>query len=97
MRGFNEESQYVSQYAVGTVEYRYRIALNSFFFVFTDAGVGKHILEEKQNHSYLGTGVGLSLETKAGIINLAGALGKRDDTQFNFREFKIHIGFASYF
>ncbi|MGZ3937705.1 MAG: POTRA domain-containing protein [Flavisolibacter sp.] len=97
MRGFDEESQYVSQYAVGTVEYRYRIALNSFFFVFTDGGLGKHILEEKQNHSYLGTGVGLSLETKAGIINLAGALGKRDDTQFNFREFKIHIGFASYF
>jgi outer membrane protein assembly factor BamA len=97
MRGFNEESQYVSQYAVGTIEYRYRIGLNSFFFLFTDGGVGKHILEEKQNHSYLGTGLGLSLETKAGIINLAGALGKRDDTQFNLREFKIHIGFASYF
>jgi outer membrane protein assembly factor BamA len=97
MRGFNEESQYVSQYAIGTVEYRYRIGLNSFFFLFTDGGVGKHILEEKQSHSYLGTGLGLSLETKAGIINLAGALGKRDDTQFNFREFKIHIGFASYF
>jgi outer membrane protein assembly factor BamA len=97
MRGFNEESQYVSQYAIGTVEYRYRIGLNSFFFLFTDGGVGKHILEERQSHSYLGTGLGLSLETKAGIINLAGALGKRDDTQFNFREFKIHIGFASYF
>jgi hypothetical protein len=65
--------------------------------VFTDAGLGKHILEEKQNHTYLGTGLGLSLETKAGIINLAGALGKRDDTEFNFRQFKIHIGFASYF
>jgi hemolysin activation/secretion protein len=97
MRGFDEESQFVSQYGVATVEYRYRIGLNSFFFVFTDGGLGKHILEEKQNHSYLGTGLGLSLETKAGIINLSGALGKRDDTQFNFREFKIHIGFASYF
>jgi len=97
MRGFDEESQFVSQYAIGTVEYRYRIGLNSFFFVFTDGGLGKHLLETKKNHSYLGTGLGLSLETKAGIINLAGALGRRDDIPFNFRQFKVHIGFASYF
>ncbi|MBO9682885.1 MAG: BamA/TamA family outer membrane protein [Flavisolibacter sp.] len=97
MRGFDEESQFVSQYAISTVEYRYRVGLNSFFFVFTDGGLGKHLLETKQNHSYLGTGLGLSLETKAGIVNLAGALGKRDDIPFNFRQFKVHIGFASYF
>jgi hypothetical protein len=97
MRGFDEESQFVSQYAIGTVEYRYRIGLNSFFFVFTDGGLGKHLLEAKKNHSYLGTGLGLSLETKAGIVNLAGALGRRDDIPFNFRQFKVHIGFASYF
>jgi outer membrane protein assembly factor BamA len=97
MRGFDEESQFVSQYAVGTAEYRYRVGLNSFFFVFTDGGLGKHLLDAKKSHSYLGTGLGLSLETKAGIINLAGALGKRDDIPFNFRQFKVHIGFASYF
>jgi outer membrane protein assembly factor BamA len=97
MRGFDEGSQFVSQYAVGTMEYRYRLGLNSFLFAFFDGGWGKHQLEAKLNHNYLGTGVGLSLETKAGIINLAGAVGKRDDTEFNFREFKIHIGFASYF
>jgi outer membrane protein assembly factor BamA len=97
MRGFDEESQFVSQYAIGTVEYRYRIGLNSFFFVFTDGGFGKHLLEAKKDHSYLGTGLGLSLETKAGIVNLAGALGRRDDIPFNFRQFKVHIGFASYF
>jgi hypothetical protein len=97
MRGFDEESQFVSQYAIGTVEYRYRIGLNSFFFAFTDGGFGKHLLEAEKNHSYLGAGLGLSLETKAGVINLAGALGRRDDIPFNFRQFKVHIGFASYF
>lgn len=97
MRGFDEESQFVSQYAIGTVEYRYRVGLNSFFFAFTDGGLGKHLLEAEKSHSYLGTGLGLSLETKAGIINLAGALGRRDDIPFNFRQFKVHIGFASYF
>lgn len=97
MRGFDEGSMYVSQYAIGTAEYRYRLGLNSFFFVFTDGGWGKHLLEQIKQHTYLGTGLGLSLEMKAGIINLAGALGRRDDTQFNLRQLKIHIGFASYF
>ncbi|MFL5788719.1 MAG: BamA/TamA family outer membrane protein, partial [Flavisolibacter sp.] len=97
LRGFDEESQYVSQYGIGTVEYRYRIGINSFFFAFADAGFGKYVLPAEATHAYLGTGLGLSFETKAGIINLAWAVGKRDDTQFNLRQSKIHIGFASFF
>lgn len=97
LRGFDEESQYVSQYAIGTIEYRYRLGLNSYFFAFGDGGWGKHLLETVKDHTYLGTGIGLSFETKAGIINLAWAVGKRDDTEINLRQSKVHIGFASYF
>jgi outer membrane protein assembly factor BamA len=97
LRGFDEESQYVSQYAIGTLEYRYRLGLNSYFFVFGDGGWGKHLLETKTDHIYLGTGAGLSFETKSGIINLAWAVGKRDDTQMNLRQSKVHVGFLSYF
>ncbi|HVK96202.1 MAG TPA: POTRA domain-containing protein [Flavisolibacter sp.] len=97
LRGFNEESQFVSQYMVGTLEYRYLIGINSAFFVFADGGVGKHYIEKKKTHAYIGTGLGLSFETKAGIVNLAWAIGKRDDTELNLRQSKIHIGFASYF
>ena len=97
LRGFDEESQYVSQYAIGTLEYRYRLGLNSYFFAFGDGGWGKHLLETVKEHSYIGTGIGLSFETKAGIINLAWAVGKRDDTELNLRQSKVHIGFASYF
>jgi outer membrane protein assembly factor BamA len=97
LRGFDEESQFVTQYAIGTVEYRYRIDLNSFVFAFADGGWGKHYLENKKDHSYIGTGLGLSIETKAGIINLAWAVGKRDDTELNLRQSKLHIGFVSYF
>jgi outer membrane protein assembly factor BamA len=95
LRGFDEESQYVSQFAVATLEYRYLIGQNSNFFAFIDAGWGKHL--EKVNHTYIGTGLGLSFETKAGILNLALALGKRDDTEFNLRQSKVHIGFTNYF
>ncbi len=97
LRGFDEESQFVSQYAVGTLEYRYLIGLNSAFFAFLDGGYGKHQQEANPNHTYLGTGLGLSFETKAGIINLAWALGRRNDTEFNLRQSRLHLGFASYF
>lgn len=98
LRGFDEESQYVSQYAVGTLEYRYLIGLNSFFFGFVDGGWARNNSQSsKYSHTYIGAGLGLALETKAGIFNLAWAVGKRDDTPFNLRQSKIHFGFVNYF
>jgi outer membrane protein assembly factor BamA len=97
LRGFDEESQFVSQYAIGTMEYRLRTGLNSYFFGFVDGGLGKHIMEADTKHSYIGSGIGLSLELKTSIINMALAFGKRDDTPFNLRQPKVHLGFASYF
>ncbi|MES2880987.1 MAG: BamA/TamA family outer membrane protein [Bacteroidota bacterium] len=97
LRGFDEESQFVSQYAIGTLEYRYLIGQNSAFFVFVDGGWGRHLAELQKHHGYFGTGLGLSFETKAGIFNLAWAVGKRDDLPFNLRQSKVHLGFASYF
>ena len=97
LRGFDEESQFLSRYAIGTVEYRYLIGLNSAFFGFLDGGYGKGIGGTEPNYSYLGTGLGLSFETKAGIIQIAWAIGKRNDLEFNLRQSKVHLGFASYF
>lgn len=98
LRGFDEESQYVSQYAVATLEYRYLIGQNSFFFVFTDGGWARNNSRiSKYSHTYFGTGLGLALETKPGIFNLAWAVGTRDDTPFNLRQSKIHFGFVNYF
>ncbi len=97
LRGFDEESEFVSQYAIGTIEYRYLVGRNSNFFVFVDGGYGKLLAGGGSGHFYLGTGAGLSFETGAGIFNLAWAIGKRDDLEFNLRQSKVHIGFASYF
>ena len=97
MRGFDEESQFVSQYGIGTIEYRLRAGTNSFFYGFVDGGWGKHILETEPGHSYFGTGLGLSFETRSSVINLAWAIGKRDDTEINLRQSKVHLGFASFF
>jgi len=98
LRGFDEESQYLSQFAVATVEYHYLIGLNSFFYVLFDGGWGQNNSQQRKiNYNYFGTGLGLAFETKAGIFNLAWAIGKRSDAQLNLRQSKIHFGFVNYF
>jgi outer membrane protein assembly factor BamA len=96
LRGFDEESQFVSQYVVPSVEYRHLIGLNSYFLYFIDGGWARHPLE-KVAHTYIGTGAGLSFETKAGIFNIVWAVGKRDDVELNLRQSKVHLGFVNYF
>ncbi|MBC7874538.1 MAG: BamA/TamA family outer membrane protein [Ferruginibacter sp.] len=98
LRGFDEESQYVSQFAIATLEYRYLVGQNSFFYALADGGWGQDNSQQKKlNYTWFGTGLGLVFQTKAGIFNIALAVGKRNDTQFNLRQSKIHFGFVNYF
>lgn len=99
LRGFNEESIYASQYAVATAEYRYLVDLNSYLFVFTDIGWAKNKYQDIDvNNQFLGAGLGMMFETKAGLINISYAIGKRDDVKFNLREAsKLHFGYINYF
>jgi outer membrane protein assembly factor BamA len=98
LRGFDEQSQYLSSYAIGTVEYRYLVGQNSFFYVLADGGWGQDNRQRKKiDYTYFGTGLGIAFETKAGIINLAWAIGSRNDIPFNLRQSKIHFGFVNYF
>lgn len=98
LRGFDEQSQYLSQYGIGTLEYRYLVGENSYFNVFADGGWGRNASKGfNSNHTYIGAGLGMSFETKIGLFNLAWAVGKRNDTEFNLRQSKIHFGFVNYF
>jgi outer membrane protein assembly factor BamA len=98
LRGFDEESQYLSQYAIGTLEYHYLISQNSYFYAFIDGGWGRNNSQNTNvSHTYLSTGLGLAFETKVGVFNLAWAVGRREDIPFNLRQSKIHFGFINYF
>lgn len=98
LRGFDEESQYLSHFAIATLEFRYLVGQNSFFYALADGGWGRNNSQNvKANYTYFGTGLGLAFETKAGIFNLAWAVGKRNDTELNLRQSKIHFGFVNYF
>jgi outer membrane protein assembly factor BamA len=96
LRGFDEESIYTNRFAVGTIEYRYLVGLNSNFFVFSDFGVSNNSVK-KQSNRYVGVGAGLSFETKGGIFNISYAVGKRNDLNFDIKQSKIHLGYVSIF
>lgn len=98
LRGFDEESIFSSSYGVATAEYRYLIGQNSFLSAFMDYGVTTNNSQERNiNNNFLGAGVGMAFETKAGIFNITYAAGKRDDQKFNLRQSKIHLGYVNYF
>jgi len=98
LRGFDEESIFASQYAVGSTEYRYLVGRNSYMFAFLDYGWASNTSQSLNvSDTFLGTGIGMAFETKAGIFNISYAVGKRDDTKLNLRESKIHIGYVNFF
>ncbi len=98
MRGFDEESIFSSRYLVNTLEYRYLVGMNSYFFGFADLGFSSNQSSlGKSNNRLIGAGLGLAFETAAGFFNLSLAAGKRDDSPFNLRQTKIHLGYVNYF
>ncbi|MDB5222954.1 MAG: hypothetical protein JWN83_1621 [Chitinophagaceae bacterium] len=99
LRGFDEESIYASQYAVFTAEYRFLTGINSYLFGFTDIGITKtHYQTANFTNNYFSAGLGLSFETKFGILNVSYAIGKRNDVKFDLQgASKIHFGYINYF
>lgn len=98
LRGFDEESIYASRYLVNTVEYRYLVSMNSYFFAFGDLGfTGNKSSIGRSNSHFIGLGFGMAFETTAGFFNLSLAAGKRDANSFDLKQTKIHLGYVNYF
>lgn len=98
LRGFDEESIFASQFVAGTAEYRYLVGQNSFFFAFVDAGWTNNTQPSvRKKNTFIGAGLGLAFETKAGIFNISYAAGKRNDVKFDLRQSKIHLGYVNFF
>lgn len=98
LRGFDEQSLLVSMYHIAHLEYRFLIGTNSNMFAFYNMAY----LENKSRGSNIndwpmGFGVGMNLETQAGIFGLTYALGRQQQNAFNFRNGKIHFGYVNYF
>ena len=98
IRGFNDMFFYASQYIVGTLEYRYLFENESQLLVFFDGSILGHDLNGVSYREYpIGIGTGISISTKAGLLNVIYALGRSQDQSFNIRYSKIHIGYTGRF
>ena len=100
LRGFNEQSLYVSQYAVGTVEFHYLLEQNSFLFLFYDQAWCRETLASSIRYfddTPAGFGAGMDFQTKAGIFSLSYALGNGIGAPLNFSTGKINFGIVNYF
>lgn len=98
LRGFDEESLFTSRYAVLTVEPRLLFSQNGYFYAFADVAYTNDVTDRtNRTDQPIGIGVGLALETPAGILGVSLAVGKTRSAPFNFRAPKIHIGYVSLF
>lgn len=107
LRGFDEESIFVDMYHLATLEFRYLLGENSYYFLFADNNFSTDLattLGDKRSYHY-GFGTGVNFETKAGIFGISYALGGNRTVQNDvstkapplFRNGKIHFGYVSYF
>jgi hemolysin activation/secretion protein len=98
LRGFDEESIFASQYAIGKLEYRYLLDQNSFLFTFFNMAWYKNKSRNRDiNDTPWGFGTGINFETKLGIMSVSYALGKQFDNPIFLKNGKIHFGIVNYF
>ncbi|MCO5231295.1 MAG: BamA/TamA family outer membrane protein [Chitinophagales bacterium] len=98
LRGFDEESIYAQHFAIATLEYRFILEQNSYFYTFFDAAWVSRKLEEKFNNNFpFGMGAGIAFETKAGIFGVSYAVGRQQSNPIDFRSSKIHFGYVNIF
>jgi len=98
LRGFDEESIFAKDYGVLTTEFRLLSGKSSYFFGFVDGGYARYKDQLQQfGNSFIGSGLGMVLETKNSLINISWAIGKRNDLPLDLRQSKIHLGLINFF
>lgn len=94
LRGFEEDYFSATRFMLGTLEYRFLIGENAWLYTFVDAA---RLVSAGKIRYPLGTGAGLTLETRAGIIGLSMGYGIQAGLPTNIYSPKVHIGYVSLF
>ncbi|MEN8957125.1 MAG: BamA/TamA family outer membrane protein [Flavobacteriales bacterium] len=98
LRGFNQQSIFASNYAIGTAEFRYLFERNSAIFAYFDYGFYENkSINDFATDTPFGFGVGTNFQTKAGIFSLTYGLGQQKGNPLLIRNGKVHFGFVSLF
>lgn len=98
IRGFDEESIWVSSFILGNFEFRYLVDEKSNVFLFSDfawtESKANNFLKEDYFQSF---GFGTNISMPNGLLTLIYGLGRKINNPFLIRTGKIHLGFTSYF
>ncbi len=98
LRGFDQQSLWVSSYAIGLIEYRILLEQNSNIFTFFNyAWTETNTLEFYSRDNPYSFGLGINFETKPGIFSISYALGAQQNNPLLLKTAKIHFGFINFF
>ena len=98
IRGFDEESIWVSSYAISNTEIHFFLDNESSVFIFSDWGWNEKKLTAGYENAWLkSVGLGTAIGFNNGILNLVYGLGSNLGEPTLLRTGKIHIGFTSFF
>ena len=96
IRGFNENSIDASLLSTLNTEYRYRFNSGLYIHSILDFGYFQNQTLNIEQNLY-SAGIGLGIQTKAGILKLNIANGISEQQNFNFSNTKIHLSLTSKF
>lgn len=98
IRGFDEESIWVSSFILGNFEFRYLLDEKSNVFLFSDFAWTESKINDFIKAEYFQSfGFGTNISMPNGLLTLIYGLGRKIDNPFLIRTGKIHLGFTSYF
>lgn len=98
IRGFYENEFYADSYVTASLEGRLYFAARSSLVAFFDVGSYSFMLNSDSGiDTPWGTGLGINVETQAGVLSLMYAVGKTKVQPLDLRFSKLHIGYIATF
>jgi len=96
IRGFSENSIDASLYTVLNTEYRYLLNANTYIHSVTDLAFFQNQTTDLESELF-SFGIGMGLQTRAGVLKFTIANGISDEQDFNFSTTKVHLSLSSRF
>lgn len=98
LRGFNDNQFLASQYAVATLEYRFRFGELAYIGAFVDAAYfEKRTLVSPAHDAPWGAGFTIQLASGSSLLKLSYGVGASRKQAFQPQRGRLHLGFSSIF
>ena len=97
IRGFDEESIFAQNFAIGTAELKYLLDATSAVFLFYDQAWYERSDEVYFNDTPFGFGAGALIGTSSGSFRISYGLGSEQNNPILLRNGKVHFGYINSF